>query len=132
MSKKIITFRCPIRDREPNGTEIIVYEGFVLDAQSSRAHDLNSKLVSPHKIVTKKRKLYVSIDYPLHNPTVFQLTTRNPRGFTRRKLALNIQKAYRLVYNDEERFGSQGHSLNQLTLMDAKISGNRVTLGVDS
>ena len=59
-----------------------------------------SQLINPTEIVVKQNKINLIIDYPLNKPTTISLS--NPKGFTRKDLALEISKQYHKIYTEEE------------------------------
>lgn len=59
-----------------------------------------SQLISPNEIVIKQNKINLIIDYPLNKPTT--ITLSNPKGFTRKDLALEVSKQYHRIYTEEE------------------------------
>lgn len=59
-----------------------------------------SQLINPNEIVVKQNKINLIIDYPLNKPTTISFS--NPKGFTRKDLALEISKQYHKIYTEEE------------------------------
>lgn len=58
------------------------------------------KLFGADSIVIQNKSVILLVDYPLNNPTKFELTSKN--GFTRKELILEISQKYYDIYNSEE------------------------------
>jgi hypothetical protein len=117
-------------------------------------------LVDVDKIVLPYSNAKLIIDYPLDNPAIFLLTTKNS-GFTKRELIHFISEKYYEIYNQEEstsliktlplnerkglinrnetkgKFGICCHDISDLDLSSIEIRKNKkgeihLTIGVES
>jgi len=119
-----------------------------------------SRLFAPDEVVLPAGEYSLVIDYPVAEPVELPLKPADPRGFTRAGIAREIAKAYRRLYEEEERtaeikvtpsderwpvlnrnrtdgaYGIWGHDLGDLALDSIRVidrGGQRfLTLSVDS
>ena len=121
--------------------------------------DIDS-LIDADDIVLRYNKFTLLIDYPLHNPAIFEISTTE-KGFSREQLISEISKKYHEIYKEEEtgatqktipmekreglsnrnetngKYGVWGHDLSGLDLSSIEVFKNsegKITLrlGVES
>lgn len=114
-----------------------------------------------NEIVLKSNKAIVVATYPLNGEFLFEISTKNKNGFTRKAIAKEIGKIYEYIYETEDKssnekvvpfddrgtlmnrnetdgiFGIWGHDLGDLCLGGIYVymdtDGNYyLTLGIDS
>jgi hypothetical protein len=119
-----------------------------------------NRLIDADKVVISHSEVTMIIDYPLNNPTEFLLKS-STKGFTKKKLVLEISKKYHEIYDAEERsaktktipieerkglinrnetdgkYGIWGHDIGDLDLSSVEIyktkSGKiQIFLGIES
>lgn len=59
------------------------------------------------EIVIRSDKVVVIIDYPLERAVLMELTSADPRGFSRAEVARSIAREYRRIYVEEEATATQ-------------------------
>jgi hypothetical protein len=84
---------------------------------------LNAKWIGSIKTLPRNRTYELIIDYPLSIDAVYQIKT-GKAGMSSFRLLKEIGKAYDDVYNNQEKYGVWGHSIDDLALEGIKINHN--------
>ncbi len=72
-------------------------------------------------LISKRKSIEVQFDYPLGSVPTFILKRRaGAKGITRRVFAAFVQRTYRKIYANEERYGIWGHDIGDLVLEGAQ------------
>jgi hypothetical protein len=86
--------------------------------------------VDTSAIVTKRETIRIVLDYPLEKAVTF--TFHNKGGFSLAKIIFLIQKTYRKIYENTEKYEVWGHGIGELFLESISINGDLVEVGMGS
>jgi len=111
MKRKIIDFDMP----DPDGGNW--KESFIID------DDYPGNVLNGSDLISQRKSIEVTFDYPLGSAPTFVLKRRaGAKGITRRVFAAFVQRTYRKIYANEERYGIWGHDIGDLALEGAQES----------
>jgi len=81
------------------------------------------EILNGSDLISQRKSIEVTFDYPLGSAPTFVLKRRaGAKGITRRVFAAFVQRIYRKIYANEERYGIWGHDIGDLALEGAQES----------
>ena len=101
-------WRQPDKDDEFDGNEEHRREFHI-------AWDFPERLIGATEILSRRKEISVSFDYPLGATFEFSLKRRG-KGITKRALVSFIQRTYRKIYSNDEKYSIWGHCIEDLVL----------------
>lgn len=109
MKRKIIDFDMP----DPDGSAW--KESFYISTGNP------VEVLNGSDLISKRKSIKIQFDYPLGSAPTFVLKRRaGAKGITRRVFAAFVQRTYRKIYANEERYGIWGHDIGDLVLEGAE------------
>jgi len=81
-----------------------------------------AKVLDGSDLISLRRSIDITFDYPLGRANTFTLRRRRgTKGITRRVFASFVQRTYRKIYANEDRYGGiWGHDIGDLVLEGAR------------
>jgi hypothetical protein len=123
MKRKIIDFDVPDPDGIADWNDSFsIADGFPGD------------VLNGSDLISRRKSIEIQFDYPLGSAPTFVLKRRTgAKGITRRAFAAFVQRTYRKIYANEERYGIWGHDIGDLVLeCTAEVKPGKFKLGIGS